>query len=272
MIKIEQNEIQPMLNDILVSFKHYCDKNNLKFMLSSGTLLGAVRHKGFIPWDDDIDVFMYHDAIEDLKMHLKKSNYYIDDDKRYLALLPFDKKNVYPFIKIIDTHTLVYERNFAHKFATGLWVDVFEMGYVPDSIEESKIVTKKQRLYTNLNKIVLSGNLKDRKFKLIFPFILPIKLIFKIFNMNSQYWAKKMLDLRIEGKTNTMGDVVWSDCCRYRFDAKIFDEVTTVIFENNEYFAPKDFDAYLKVCYRDYMKLPPESQRIRHEFEAYKIK
>lgn len=271
MIRIKHEELLSMINDILIAFKKYCDANDLKFYLAYGTLLGAIRHKGFIPWDDDIDVQMESEQIEKMINLLKKTDNYIDDKKRYLVLLPFDDRNIYPFIKIIDTETIVYEKNISKKFATGLWIDVFEIQNVPRSINECKKINKKHRFYTNMNKILVAGNFKDLKFKILNIFASPIRILFNLVGLDTKYWISKFMKLKINENTGYKGGVIWTDCVKNRMKSDFFDEDTLVVFEENTYYAPKDYDLYLSTLFGNYMVLPPESDRRRHDFEAYII-
>ena len=94
--------IKSEILNILKAFKSYCEEHDLGYMLVYGTLLGAVRHKGFIPWDDDIDVGMLSDDYVKLEQNAKKDPY-IDKHKRYKLAVPGDKDYAYSFMKVIDT-------------------------------------------------------------------------------------------------------------------------------------------------------------------------
>lgn len=93
MKEIPADQYQSLLLDILKSFQKYCNKHNVKIMLCGGSALGAIRHKGFIPWDDDIDLYVFHDGFDKL-ISLTKKNPYIDDQNRYKILMPGKLPNV----------------------------------------------------------------------------------------------------------------------------------------------------------------------------------
>ena len=114
MKKITPEEIKKIQLDLLIQFAEFCKKNNLYYCLAYGTLLGAIRHKGFIPWDDDIDVIMPRPDYE-------KFCKLVAEKKIATSL---QNNSTYPFVKIIDTRTLVRER-FAQKEEVGIWIDVF---------------------------------------------------------------------------------------------------------------------------------------------------
>ena len=152
------NEIQTMEFQILKQFKKYCKKRSINFFLVGGTLLGAVRHKGFIPWDDDIDVAMLRDSYNKL-IQFAKENPYIDSKKRYKILIPLQKKHIYPYIKIIDTNTIAYEKYIKEEYANGLWLDVFPYDYGADTYEEIVKLNKKHKFYKLFFKVGVSGQL-----------------------------------------------------------------------------------------------------------------
>lgn len=105
MKRISSQEIQSLELNILKSFKTFAQKNNIIYYLCGGTLLGAIRHKGFIPWDDDIDICIPRNSYNKL-IKLVKENRYIENTA-YKFYLPLDDNYIYPYIKIVDTNTIV---------------------------------------------------------------------------------------------------------------------------------------------------------------------
>ena len=152
LIKLNKNEIKKIELEILKHFTNICDSYGLRYFLAGGTLLGAVRHKGFIPWDDDIDVFMPRPDYE-IFIHLfEKIN-----TSRYLKLShPWDNQNEtylhIPYLKIIDTRTIKYEKG-CNKSHGGLDIDVFPI----DGLPKNELICKCLFFITNcLYKITLS--------------------------------------------------------------------------------------------------------------------
>ena len=268
MKKISNEQIQPLLLELLKVFAEYCKKNNIKFYLAGGTLLGAIRHKGFIPWDDDIDLFIKVDEYKNL-MSLFEKNPYLDEDKRYKALMPGKVPSVYPFIKVVDTKTLVYERNVEKKYATGLWLDVFCMSYWPNEESEVKKILIKQKMYTELNKLAICGNLYQLKYKLLYPIAVPFKKVMLLMGYDSSYWCRKMYELTEYEKTNYIGNLSWTCGIRDRYLASYYEDEVEVEFEGLTLVAPKEYDKVLTQFYGEYMQLPPEEKRVRHDFDAY---
>ena len=171
MKNIERNEIQPILLNLLKQFKVYSEKHNLTFMLCGGTLLGAVRHKGFIPWDDDIDLFVTKETFKKL-MKIVDEDPYLDDERRYKILAPGSKDYIYPYFKVIDTKTIAYEKNINKKYAIGIWIDIFCLSFIPENEAEYMKMFKKQRFYKNINKLQIANKFSN-------PFLNKIKTFLK---------------------------------------------------------------------------------------------
>ena len=118
MKQIESNEIQPILLNLLKQFKKYASQHEFEFLLCGGSLLGAVRHEGFIPWDDDIDLHITKDTFEKL-MVLTKENPYIDEDKRYKIIAPGDKDYIYPYFQINRYKNYSLRRKYKKEICCG---------------------------------------------------------------------------------------------------------------------------------------------------------
>ena len=271
MKKVEQGEIQSLLLDILKAFKIYAQKNGIFFSLAYGTAIGAVRHKGFIPWDDDIDVFVSHKD-QDKLVELAKEDPFIDDEKRYKILVPCDYPNSEPFIKIIDTYTVLYERNVSKKYALGLYVDVFCLSYYPDSIKESLKRIKKFKLCKLMNRIIIGGHYSKLKYKIIGPFVWPVRQIMLLLGWDSAYWNRKVVEMDTLSKSGYLGNVSFPVDINDRFEASWFNEFTDVTFEGETFKIEKEYDKTLTQLYRDYMTLPPVEKRVRHDAEVYWVK
>lgn len=267
---IKIDEIQPLLLNILRQFDKYCRKNGIQYYAAGGTLLGAIRHKGFIPWDDDIDLFVTDDAAEKL-CRLAQTDPYIDDEKRYKILLPAKAPNVYPIIKLVDTKTITYERNIDKKYATGIWIDIFKMVYWPQKLEESEKLFKKQNSIKRRLQIVICGNLKKRKYKIIYPFIAPIKFALLAMGKDCDYWSQKLYDLGSKNDSGFWGNLAWASSMKDRYPVEWYAESEEKPFEDMLIPVPKEYDKILTQFYKDYMQLPPEEKRVRHNYEAYYV-
>ena len=265
---LREDEIHTYLLNILKAFKAFTAENNIDFMLCGGTTLGAVRHKGFIPWDDDIDIYISRKE-RDRIIEIAKTNPYIDKEKRYRILVPGELPNVYPFIKIIDEHTIIYEKNISKKYATGIYIDVFCLSYWPNSKDETIKALNKIRFYKKMNQIAIDGNHKQLKKKLIWLVFLPLRFVLLATDKGSSYWCKKILEMDSFPESDYVGDVAWPDGFHDRYEAIWFKERIEVPFEDDFFFIPKEYDKVLTTFYGDYMQIPPEEKRVRHGFEAF---
>lgn len=269
MKKLDLNEIKMVELDILREVTAFCDKNNIIYYLTGGTLLGAIRHKGFIPWDDDIDIMMPRpDYIKFIKEYNKwdKKNYNITSVYN-------DKNTLIPYAKVCDTKTRKIERNidYSDKFIRGIDVDIFPLDGLPNSYNNAKNFIILQQI---LNKIyvLLLTKYERHKNKLIniFKFSIYIFLkalktlnvinvykITKIINSNSakyDFYSSKFVAVSVFPHYG-QNEIALS----YNFKKRI-----KVKFETDYFYVPLGYDEYLKGVYGNYMKLPPKSKRKTH--------
>lgn len=244
--KISDKELKNIELDILKYIKFICDKEGLDYYLAYGTLLGAVRHKGFIPWDDDIDIFMPRKDYERLLNLDLSSEYKILSCRNTLDY-------IYEFAKIVDTHTVLKECNVQNIKELGVYVDIFPLDGLP------KMYNWHLGILWILTKIrILTSYIKYPFFKKI-GFLSPNVIAQIINKILSKYtWDESDKILSIEGGFNEI------------FDKKIFDKGKQLEFEGELFNVPYLYDKYLKQCYGDYMKFPPKEKQITHHFfEAY---
>lgn len=262
---LSHKEVQDAELAMLLVFDKYCKDYSLKYSLGGGSLLGAIRHKGFIPWDDDIDVFMIRSEYEKLISSLKKNGLHIS--KRYKAFLPFTGDYYYPFIKIVDLNTEVEEEFKRPIKDMGIWIDVFPIDYCGDDEVLAKRLAIKQK------------NLVVRYYKCImtYPNSSPIN-VFK--NVALCFYrllfcrCKKELIRQCEALSNSgyskySGTLTWAFTEKDVYPTHWFEEYTTVLFENNDIPVFKDWDKILTHRYNDYLTLPNESERQGHTIKAH---
>lgn len=261
--KISLKCIQQIELDLLLHFNKFCKENSLKYFLSNGTLLGAVKYKGFIPWDDDIDVFVPRKDYDRLiKIYTDSNRYKLFSPER-------DDKFAFPFAKLCDMTTRKEEINNNNGVELGIDIDIFPLDEWEENAEEQ---TKKQvRLMTLLrlskNKKITGSSLCKRIAKQIVAFFCRC--------LGAPYFVKK---LNHNAKTNQRGSthkgcVIWPVYAnREIVPADIFIDTVEVEFEGNKFPAPIGYDEYLRSLYGDYEKDPPlDKQKTHHRFLAYKI-
>lgn len=261
------NQIKHIELDILLSFDELCKKNNLYYTLCGGTLLGAVRHKGFIPWDDDIDVLMprpdYERLLngEDIDFSCLPENIKIASWK--------NRKTIFPFIKLLDTRTIIDSKYINDKCSNNLWIDVFPIDGNPTKKGELHRLYNTSLLLRSILKIKMArmGEGKNIIKKVIKPvfkvlyFPIPIYLLDYIIDRNAQKY--RFRDSRY------VGGVVWGYGAQEAIEKKAYLSPKSMMFEEHDFNVPSNYHEYLTNLYGDYMQVPPEDKRITHNMKAY---
>lgn len=259
LIDIKKREIE-----ILLDFDRFCKLNKLKYYLAGGTLLGAIRHKGFIPWDDDIDVCMPR---KDYEFFVKKfSSEKNKLDVRCNLLNNFDL----PFAKIVDLYTIIESKFDESENNKHLWIDIFPVDGLPENIDEVKIIYDKCNFYRTILGLVTAklgeGTTTFRKYA---------KYIFK--PLAKLYGRKRCID-KIEqiAKSNPyetskyVGAVTWGLYgTGERMLKSEFEKSVEVEFEGHKFPAFSCWDSYLRGLYGNYMELPPIEKRKTHNMTVY---
>lgn len=267
MKKLNSLEIKEIELNILKHFDVFCKKNNLYYFLSGGTLLGAIRHRGFIPWDDDIDVCMPRNDYEKLKKIFPN----ILDNKYKLRTVEnknFDK----PFIKMIDINTKVKSDVEIEEKNDSLWIDIFPVDGLPNEEIKLKFLYKKVKIYRMLLLINCFKKYNPNGFfkNLIKPLVVFIAKLF-----GKSYWRKKIERLALNYDYNKMdyvGAITWGLYgIGERMKKSEFEKVVYVDFEGYKFPTFSCWDSYLKGLYKNYMELPPIEKRKTHDMEAYYI-
>jgi lipopolysaccharide cholinephosphotransferase len=225
--------------DILLYVDKICKENNIQYWLCAGTLLGAVRHEGFIPWDDDIDIEMSREDYLRFEKIFKESDDYV------LQTYKNDPYYMMPYAKVRDKHSIVREAYFSESYKyQGVFVDIFPMEYTH----------KFMNAITYLPIRLLSRcEVRYRNSRLCKFLSKPIKTF-----AYGQIWIIRGLMKLVPGKKfgHTYGAWYYKvERCKQ----DIF-PLTTVIFEGREFPAPHDVDAYLRRQYGDYMKIPDKKE------------
>ena len=270
LIPISSSDLQGILLDNLRAFSDYCKRNNLTFFATGGTLLGAIRHNGFIPWDDDVDVAMMPQEFEKLTS-LAKIDPYLDKDRRYRIFLPGEDPNFFAFIKVVDTRTVLYQKNVKRDLAMGVWIDVFCLDQWPNSEKNRERIYRRQRFYSLLNKALVFGEPQGAVYKLAYPFACVFRFVERLLHIDSSWCVDKMISLAASCEGDHVGSVRWPIGRNDRYPEECFKESIEVNFEDLKLLAPVGYKEVLRSLYGDFMKLPPEEQRIGHEYELYYV-
>ena len=258
---------------ILKVFDKYCNDHDIKYIIAFGTLLGAVRHKGFIPWDDDIDVVMLPEEYNKFSDEVKLDPF-LDDKKRYKVCLPGDENYCYSFGKVIDTKYVVREKNISDKYNIGLFIDIFRADYWPENKFKEFWQMKKGQFLRRINEVCLRGNLEGKKYLILDKLLKPVDLIFSCFGITSEKICV-MMDLIATGNKPSKFAGVISEGTGSREEKKdivFYLDTAPIQFEDSMFPAPADYDGYLRSQYGDYMKLPVPEDRIGHDFDIVTIR
>lgn len=253
--------------DILRLFHSFCEDNHLRYCLAYGTLLGAIRYKGFIPWDDDVDVLMPR---EDYNRFLKL---YQDSERYRLFAFEKDPSAQFPYAKICDMTTRKDETGYACDIPLGVDIDIFPLDYWDNDLEKAKREAKKINGY--MHHLGLSRLSKPKSSS-------PFKRFAKSLLMcwcrlhGSAYYVRKILQEAVKDEQNGsryMGTKTW---CVYGerniVPAEAFADRIEIDFAGERFFAPVGYDAYLTCLYGDYLPEPPkEKQKTHHTFKAYRL-
>lgn len=263
MREITLEESKSIMIEILESIDKCCRENNIKYSLCWGTMIGAIRHKGFIPWDDDIDVMM---SREDYNKFLQ-----VYKDTEYAIYTPKVNKNCIQIItKIYKKNTCIYYYNDP-KTMFGIWVSIFPYDNAPD--DNLKKWERKRTFWINLYHIKTTRFLTTNSFK---KRIIKIFLKFLVLPFSS-FWLYNKVEgtLTAYNSQQTKRVAIWPGIEFTEFlyfPKEWFDECVDVEFEDIKTRIIKKYDEFMKFRYGDYMKLPPESERIpKHNYKAYYI-
>lgn len=256
-ITIEESKII-MLN-ILKSVHKFCVDNNLKYSLYAGTLIGAIRHNGFIPWDDDIDIVMPR----------KDYQFFIKNFKTqfYNIITPYNSKEYYlPWAKVFDNRTIKIEpMNIKSKYLFGVDIDVFPVDFV-DSEDSYLIVQKmKKNLNSKRNRALSKASIPN---PVVHPKAFCNCLITRFFYSGKQTKFCRKLDKSYQKFNNNDHNFLMVNSLFFKrpiFKNDLFDNLILHDFEKEKFYVFSEYDYFLKLMFGDYMKLPPvEKQQTHH--------
>ena len=264
MKRIDLEDLKKIQLEILNIVSLFCQKNNINYFLDCGTLLGAVRHKGYIPWDDDIDIGMLRDDYERFKLLFNQYN------TRYqFECNELDDSFNYPIGKVLDTNTILYEPDKKTGLKLCVNIDVFVYDNAPDDERNCNKMFKRRDRYNKLRYAQIYPNAYNHQSIIKKTIRFFLKLYFSLLPKN--YYTKKIIKNSkryINNQTKRVGN--FTSITKFVGNKEIFHSFIELEFEGKKYQAPIGYDIWLRNLYGDYMKLPPVNKRVRHhQFEAY---
>lgn len=250
-------ELRQIQMGILDEVHHFCEAHGLRYFLSSGTLIGAVRHKGYIPWDDDIDIYMPR---EDYETFL---NTYHDEKGIYRAINPASESHYYyTFAKVVDQRTHMVERE-TEGYEIGVYMDIFPVDYVTENLQQRERIFRQKKLLYKIRRCKIS-NTNPLKSHLAY-------WVYKCWPMSVKQIECKIRKLIVlERPTRTVCNMTEAGpSIKGCFPAEDIASSVDIEFESKTYKTMIGYRDYLERTYGDYMTLPPVEQRVTHNFEAY---
>ncbi len=251
-------QLKQMELDMLQAFVAVCRQLGLSYYLLGGTLLGAVRHKGFIPWDDDIDVGMHR---KDYEIFIKKGQ---DLLPKHLFIQNLHTDTEYPmcFTKIRNSNTTFMESSIAHLNVNhGVFIDVFPLDYYPEQGSEQKRFQRKLKLCKiRINRTYRASGKKSWKGKAI-----SVLALLRFPNLKKAIVYREKLYSQVRpSKLIVNHGGAWGN--KEIVPEEWYGEGTTVMFEGLNVLAPAQYHNWLTQVYGDYMQLPPKEKRVGHHY------
>ena len=260
----ELKGVQKIEKDMLSHFIQICDKHKLTYYITYGTLIGVVRHKGFIPWDDDIDVLMPradYDQFNQIAQNELPSYLFLQNktsDPEYLG----------GFSKIRNSDTTFIEiNNVNKKMNHGIYIDIFPLDNCPSSRLGNILFNIRKRflfLRTRTELVIVEGAIRHNK-RISILIDIASKCLKVVWPDLDKLYSETEAYLRRRKETGRVCNF-YSSSSRYRYDAKWFKNTTLLPFEDLKVCVPEGYYAFLRFLYGDYLQLPPADQRKTRHF------
>jgi lipopolysaccharide cholinephosphotransferase len=258
-------ELKVVQMDVLSAIHRFCTAHNIKYSLGCGTMLGCARHKGYIPWDDNIDIYMLRKDYEKLVEEFPDTF-----EGRYkFVTMERDPKWNRAYGKAYDCTTVFKERT-AEVYELGVNIDVFPIDFVPDNDVEWQKYDKVRRMLQHIYEMKVTTFRSGRSVPKN-AFMALCKLLLLPFS--SRYLAMRIQKMAMRFNTSPTSRVF--ECCQGIFQKRpfsklLFDSLTLLPFEDREYMAFSNYDAYLTNGYGNWRQMPPKDKRVSHHaFKAW---
>lgn len=268
-LSLQQIQTETLKN--LKKLDSICKKLNIHYYLAYGTLLGAIRHNGFIPWDDDIDVMLFR---KDLNTLIEYFNQHLEELLPLKICTRKNTKNYSASIPRLINSDFVYESSYSYekKYELGTFIDLYPLDNATDSEKECHSLGKKVRKLNKLYIIYINPNNGKKGLKKIVRYTISFALHLL---WGNHFDFDKYTEKLVNKKTNDnnkyvsiLYDRTKNNCCD-AYPRDYFEKPLLHAFEDSYFYIPKDYDKILRQLYGSYMELPPEKERVPHH--NYKI-
>lgn len=259
-------DVRKVQLEILEYFKEKCVENNLRYYLAYGTLLGAVRHKGYIPWDDDIDVVMPRTDYEGFLKLMSTDNH------SYIKIVHLDNCQYFlgPYAMLINTNTGMTHDMVRQEYINdlGVYIDIFPLDGRPESEELSKMLREHLWL-KKLDSLLIyknpgsSNKLKALQKKICIP-------VLRLFGQKRICKKIEILSMKYEYDKSKLIGEPWGPESRWIVKKAWFEKGIDISFEGIEFCAPEKYKKCLEKWYGNYMELPPvEERKLTHGYTFF---
>ena len=264
-----EEKYKQILVGVLKSFETICVNNSLSYFARAGTALGAIRHHGIIPWDDDIDVFMPRKDYQKFLSISQENN-----GGKYKVAKMGDKDYIYPFAKMYDANTSLVEMKAFPKCCLGVYIDIFPLDEVYGSFDDIKVTKKSyDKLFSDYQATFLRPNLRYVLHRLRHNSIVEvIRMLYYAYCPNRSKEVARTRFKHFDQKwAEQSGDKLLCHHGMYRLDRELmpkkwFEKFEYVPFETTKIRVMQDYDSYLSHLFGDYMTPPPLEQQKSHHF------
>lgn len=253
--------------EILKEVVRICKEENIKYYLMGGTFLGAVRHKGFIPWDDDIDISMSrkdYDKFFEIAPKKLKNQYIYKNFKK-------DNENTIYFSRVEDSSVKIEDTSAINTRTRSAWIDIFPLDGMPNNIimrqlHKIRLLYRRLILQYSQFSIIVNQDLPNRP--LHEKILIKIGNVLKVEKHLDTKKSMKKLDKALRKYDYDKSKYVVNFMGAYKFKEmfkkEIYNNTAEYDFENQKLIAPKEYHIVLSQMYGDYMKIPPEHQQNKH--------
>lgn len=258
-------EIKTLSLAILDDIHQFCTKNGIRYSLYGGTMIGAIRHKGFIPWDDDVDIAM---ARPDYERFLAE---YVSE-KGFRLFHAGNSGAQIGFARVCEMEKTEADFTLApwNDVKTGLWVDVFPLDVAPDDMEEAKAHIAR---LSGLARRMMLLRQSRAAFQDSPSLFYGVKLLVKKLIYQNPFYDRKKIVRRFISECRRYEDMKTEHFCNFSYLgfgireyqlSEDFSDFISVCFEGKEYSCCSGYDRLMRTKYGDYMQLPPEDKRVTH--------